>query len=288
MIVPEGVLVQVPLKVFRGNDVVDAANPPLHERPEAFDGVGVDIPTHVHLRRVVNAVVEVARLPQSAVRLPFVGIDDGTGHDVLGDQRDKRLPLRVGNLLGDDAALPLHDSEDGGLAGAGARATRATVPALPADVRLVGLYRAAEHCPVIFEQLPDLVKHPPSCFVGDADLPLKLLRGNTAASGRDQKDGVEPKTQGRARVLKDGARHRVFMVSAAVARVRRAALDAVVLCHRLADLTVNAFRVQEVAEPIKARPIRGEVALEVANRVIALLRSLVVHHTHLPSRDRLA
>ena len=288
MIIPERVLVQVPLKVLCGNDVVYAANPPLHERPEAFDGVCVDIPTHVHLRCVVNAVMEVARLPKSAIRLPFVGVHDGAGHDVLSDQRYEGLSLRVGNLLGDHATLALNHSENGCFAGAGAGATRPPVAALAADVRLIGFDCAAEHCPVIFEKLPDLVKHPPSCFVGDADLPLKLLRGNTAASGRDQKDGVEPKTQGRARVLKDGARHRVFMVSAAVARVRRTALDAMVLCHRLADLTVNAFRVQEVAEPIKARPIRGKVPLEVANRVIALRRGLVFHHAHLPSRDRLA
>ena len=57
------------------------------------------------------------------------------------------------------------------------------------------------------------------------------------------------------------------MVSAAVARVGRAASHPVVLSNPLADLAEDAFRVQVLPELFEAALIVGEVPLEIANRV---------------------
>ena len=90
-------------------DVVNAVNPSLYERPEAFDGVRVDIPTYVDLRRVVNPLVEVTHAPDSLIGLPFVSVDHGAGQYALSDNGQKGSPGRVRNFPSDHSALPLND-----------------------------------------------------------------------------------------------------------------------------------------------------------------------------------
>ena len=52
-------------------------------------------------------------------------------------------------------------------------------------------------------------------------------------------------------------------MAAMIARVRRAALDAVMLCDRLAGITVDAIRVQVIAKPFKTRRVIRVLFLEV-------------------------
>jgi hypothetical protein len=51
--------------------MIYATNSPFHEKPDAFDGVRVNIPTHVVFLGVVNPVVEVALPTEGAVGLPY-------------------------------------------------------------------------------------------------------------------------------------------------------------------------------------------------------------------------
>ena len=63
---------------------------------------------------------------------------------------------------------------------------------------------------------------------------------------------MEPRTQRRSRVLKDGSSHRMLMVSASVARVGRAAFDPVMLGHDVASQAADTLRVEEAPEPLHA------------------------------------
>ena len=60
----------------------------------------------------------------------------------------------------------------------------------------------------------DQVRHTERRGIAHAQLALKLLSGHAVARGREEIDGIEPLGQGRMRVLKDGALHRVDMMPA--------------------------------------------------------------------------
>src|SRR5258705_8255765 len=64
VVVPERVLVKVHLQVLTRDVVIDAVDPALHERPEAFDGVRMHVAKDVDPHRVVDAPMLVAEPPQ--------------------------------------------------------------------------------------------------------------------------------------------------------------------------------------------------------------------------------
>jgi hypothetical protein len=133
------------------------------------------------------------------------------------------------------------------------RATLVLPLGLATDERLVSLDSASQRAVlflVLVEHGADLVEHAPCRLVGDAKLPLQLLCRDPAASLAHEEDGVEPEPERRGRPLEDCAFHRVHMVAAELAGVRRARLHPMMLGHALALGAENAVRVQAGDEPI--------------------------------------
>lgn len=67
--------------------------------------------------------------------------------------------------------------------------------------------------------------------------------------------------------MEDCARSRVDVMPAYVAAIGGTALDPVMFGDAIADLTVDALRVQVVLQPFETRGVVGEVPFEVAERV---------------------
>ena len=74
MVIPPSVLIQVGLKMFSGNRVVNSVYPTLYERPEALYCVCVDIPTHINLFHMVNLLMLESTLVKVLVSSHFVSV----------------------------------------------------------------------------------------------------------------------------------------------------------------------------------------------------------------------
>lgn len=77
VVVPPDVLVHVSLQVLGGDGVMRTRDAALHERPEPFDGVRVDVPAHVDVGTVIDRVV--VKPLEAAVRRGVVRVDGRIG-----------------------------------------------------------------------------------------------------------------------------------------------------------------------------------------------------------------
>jgi hypothetical protein len=76
--------------------------------------------------------------------------------------------------------------------------------------------------------------------------------------------------------MEDRVGGRVNVMAAMIARVRWTALNAVMLCDRLAGIAKDAVRVQAILEPFQTGRIVGKLLLEVFQRVRQHVRFAVV------------
>lgn len=156
-----------------------------------------------------------------------------------------------------------------------------------AVVGLINLDRATERL-VFLKQFPDLREHAPCRLVRDASFALDLLCGNAATGRSHQVYGVEPELQGRGRFMEDRSSRRVFVMAAIIARVRWTASIAMMPRHLVANLAMNALRVQIPPQPIEASGIVGEHGVEVHDGELLLFglnvvpKLLVAHIPILP------
>src|SRR6266436_6376159 len=70
---PKAVLIQVGLQIFRAHIVVDPADPALHQTPESFDALSMNIARDVNLSAVPDALVGIA-----------VGLQPIVGNEIIG------------------------------------------------------------------------------------------------------------------------------------------------------------------------------------------------------------
>src|SRR5207245_10600896 len=89
MVLPPCALAQVQLEPLGGNRMVDAPNPALDQRPEALDGLGVNIPVHVHLGGMLNAAMTVPLRSQRRVSGSLICEDVRSGKDVGVDMGER-------------------------------------------------------------------------------------------------------------------------------------------------------------------------------------------------------
>src|SRR3990167_4349701 len=83
-------------------------NRPLQEAPDAFHGVGMDVPTHVFILGMVHGLMAGVMVANASVGGPFVGEDGlGFGGDVFQGYFVKGLPAPVGANLEYHLAAPL-------------------------------------------------------------------------------------------------------------------------------------------------------------------------------------
>jgi len=273
VVVPEGVLVEIPLEILCADRMVHAGDAALQQSEEPLDGVGVNTAAHIDLRAVINAPMDVASARKILVGGQFVGIDDGRRKNMFANvgNEGSRCPLR--QICCAEFPLALDLTRDDGLvaqpvpSGITAIRKRSTSTDI-GFVRFNGI-GSRESPNILSQEFPNLRPHPPRGFIGNAEFSLNLLGRHSAARGRHLKDRVEPQVERRGGFLEDRPGGGVDMVSTEVTTVRRTALDAMMLGDPLAERALNTIRIKEVSQPLQANGIVGEVAAEVSDRVLS-------------------
>ena len=184
-----------------GELVIRTDDCPIQQRPDGFDGVGVNVATNPLVMAVGDDSVILA---DSVVRLVLIGVESRIGFDMLIDEVGNDLVGNVRLWTGGkpDLAVTLDKAHDGGLVSG--VATTATADG-SADVVLVGFDDAGELGTVIGHSGSNPVAQIPTGLSGDAERSGKL-RGAHALLRLDQKEGGEkPLPQGERGVLENGS-----------------------------------------------------------------------------------
>lgn len=198
-----------------GTDLMERSHDPaLHQRPEAFDGVGVDRTDHVFIAAMMDDAERVFLL-ERAVAAPFIRTQQADlVRDDFAHERAEGCSVGAVHDTGDDVSLALHGSGDDGFTRAAGSAHAATsarsfvlVLGLAADEGFVHFNNADELAEVLILQGDsDLVAHQPRGFVGtEAHISLNLQGADTLLAGQHQVNNAEPFAQVFVGVLEDRA-----------------------------------------------------------------------------------
>ena len=250
--------VEIGLKVFGADNVVDAVDAALDVAPHAFDVVGVDSPSDVLFGMVSDSGVEVTESAKPVVAGHFVGVDHLPSGDVLLNHRYEGTGLNVGNDFDNGLAVPFHHTRNDSLS---SRSTTALAGPLAADVSLIDFDLPKELEVALGHEFADLVEHTPSRLVGDAKLTLQLLGGNARAGGGHEEHGVEPGAQRSGGLVEDGVGGRGDVRAAVFATVDLAASNAVVGGDVLTGNAVDAVGPSGVLNELQQASSSGNWAL---------------------------
>lgn len=189
-------LADVAVQMLRAGVVIDTMDAALHDRPHAFDPVGVNTVADVFARAVVDALVGVEQPVEPEVSAVLVRVERRAGLNVAVDRPVKGVGRRVGDHASLGASASLSHPQHGSLADRAAPGIEllalVLVGFLTANIHLVDFDDAAQHAGVIAARLAEPLKHEPRGLLRDPDL-LRQLHRRDALAGRDQQiHGVEP------------------------------------------------------------------------------------------------
>ena len=205
---PESELVQVGLKVFRSQTVVDAERPGLQVGEDAVDPWQHDMSGH---RTDDMGIVGDIRC--AGIARPAVGADRGAGSDVGGDEAVQRCRGEVGDLGEANAAGPAvcdfdrPGNEHFALVAATATPGDRIIFAAQANFRLVDLGETGQRRAARRDRRPaKLGAQQPRRLVGaEAELVAELPCRNAVGMGGHEPGRPEPGGQRQLRTVHDGA-----------------------------------------------------------------------------------
>ena len=279
VVVTESVLIEIGLKVFGANGMIDTRDTTLCQRPEAFDAVGMGIPIDIDLSTVSNSLVPVSCLRNPVIAMELVGVDDGSPSHIPLDEGHDCRTLDVGDNGSGDLPLPLDYANDGGFAFC---SSSSLTPSNSAKIGLVNLDFAIKRDSIFAEQSPDLLEHSPRCLIGDASYPLKLFGGVPRAGSGHPEHSVKPGCKRCGRLVEDGIGGRVNLMPAVVALVARSALNPVVFPYLVANRAMNPVWPSVVLKPLKDSIVVREVTLKLAQAILLKFCSCSVSHCSIP------
>src|SRR5262245_40734855 len=106
----------------------------LHQRPEALNRVGVDIPAYVDTLSMIDATVAISQSAKRLVGREVIGIDGRARQDSFLHDRQERGALCVLNRHHGNTATALHHPEHGLLVRALARTATLRPAATATDI----------------------------------------------------------------------------------------------------------------------------------------------------------
>ena len=265
-IVTELELTQILRKMLWADMDMSAVDPALELRPEPLDAIdGRAVFADIFLDAVIDLLMPVAvDRRQSAAGAQRVGVDLAVGLHIRHDVREQGSALTVNNNVGDyvTAALahPQHDSL--------ALATHA-VALVTADESLVDFNslerpakrRVAIHSAHVFA---DFVAHPPSRFVGHADLAFDFFGGDPIPRSAELEHDKEPVAKAGPCPVERGSGSRIDLRSAPLASVGAAGFDAVELGIPATLFAIVASTVANAHEVIEAAFFGRKAVLKLA------------------------
>ncbi len=263
--------------------MIDPTNPALDKTPETFDGIRVNLADDIDALAMVDSLMLVSPSIKPVVGAKGISEDGGFREYMFLDESAQCVRFHVGRNEGANLPLALNHTDNRSFLGSASARSLGPAPV----VRLIHFDFATESAnrPALFigQHRANLFEHAPRRLVGHSRFPLNLLGRDSASGLRHQIDRIEPSGERSGRLVKDRLSGRVNMMAAMIARVRRTALDAVMLSNRVARLAKDAVWVQVVAQPFQTRRIIWELFLEVFQRVRQHVRFAVVVSHWLPT-----
>ncbi len=211
IVIPELKFRYVQMQILLADLVVCANYTALQDRPEAFDGVGVDCANDMLADAVVNDTVR-ETIVQPIVPGPRISAEQANaGGNCLSDEPFEDRAAGVLNDARDDIALASDRADYCALARIAAPPHADLLVPMPvaivsADIGFINLDNAAKFLSVLNEGGPDLVAHEPSGLVGaEAHVAEDLKGAHALLADEHQMRDSEPILQRLIRVLKDCA-----------------------------------------------------------------------------------
>ncbi len=269
----KSILVQVGLQIFGADVVIDTANPVLGQTPESLNRIYMRITLNIDLRGVMNALMRIAETGQWIIGIRFVSEDCSSRQYSLAKIGKECFLLRIRDDLSYHAPAAL-DHTPHWLLITSERSMRVWlflvsmfvfVPS--AEETFVAFYLTRQIANFFVQHGANLFEHPPRAFIGDTDLALDLFCADSASRSRHQIDRIEPKFQGRGRVLEDRAAHRVLMVSAILAGIRWSVAFAMMFRDGFAFRAINPVWIEALNQYLKTSGIIWIFALEFHQRI---------------------
>lgn len=296
-IVAKAVLIEIGLQVAFANRMINATHAILDQAPEAFHGVRMDVANHVDLGSVVDSLMVVSHIRHvldTVVAIEFIGKHGALRKNVFPNHAKQSGTFHIVRNQSLDATFALYNSHDGSFNSiSGHRSARTAFP-FASHVRFIHLHVLAASTKwrsfLVRQHGSNLLEHAPCGLVGNASLPLNLLRGDTASGLGHEVDRIKPSRERSGRLVKDRVGSRVNVMAAMIARVRRSAHNTMVLGHRFARFAIDTVWVEAITKPFKAGRVIRELALEIFQRVREHFRFAVVmgHDVYLLSGKTVA
>jgi hypothetical protein len=227
VVVAELKLRDVEREIFAADLVIGADNPALHDRPEAFNRVGVDRTDNVVTRALANDVMREIPTKQPIARV-FVGRQqaDFVGHGFVHEAIQCR---RVGIVdhTQDNITLAADGPNDSGLASPDTARTAVALIAMlicgfAADIGFVYFDDAHELAELLILQgSANAMANVPSGFVRtEAHEVMNLPRAHSLLAGEHQVDDFEPVSEIDLRILENRADEMGEAISAPLTAIR--------------------------------------------------------------------
>lgn len=223
MVIAESELVGVSLQMLRGNMVKSPVKRPLHLRPKALYGIGMDFALGELLASMINRPVGITHIPDVSVAQKLIGHDFGTFGNIGFNHRLNRGAFNIGNYLDANFPFAFNFAKNGGFPYGSASALSRP---LAAKIAFIHFYNAGKQVIAAFHKEPNLIRNAPSAFISNSKLSFKLFSRNSILRLAHQKNSVKPGNKTCGALVKDGAFRRVDLM-AARASVGAASLDRV-------------------------------------------------------------
>jgi hypothetical protein len=262
VIVAKTILIQIVLKVFRGDGMASTINTTFNETPKALNGVRVNDTTSVDFGIMLNPFMSISELTNKVVTSEFIGKDFGVDvrRGLLPQDRQESASLDVRYYLAHYLpVLTLYNAHDRGFL---LKATTLAI-GLPAYVGFIH-FKSAGHLAVFFiHELANHGEHPPGGLVSNPDFTLKLLGTYPAACAGHQEHGMKPISKRSAGLMEYRASERTYLITAELAGVNRLAFYPVMRSYFLALLAINTIRITTFENTFKASIVSRIVFIEI-------------------------
>jgi hypothetical protein len=197
--------------IFAAHFVECADHATLKDRPEAFDGLGVDCSYDILTTRVINSRVWIILVERIVARILIGAKQADFVRHRFADERGESGGIHVRDHARDDVSFAADGADDWSFAGtdtAGSTAA-ALIPMLvfgqAADESFIDFDDSAELVDVLHESGSDLMAHEPRSFIGtEAHVTHDLQCAHALLAGEHQVNDAIPFAKGLVGVLKDG------------------------------------------------------------------------------------
>lgn len=218
IVISELELVDIQREILRTDFVERADDAALHDGPEAFDGVCVNVAMHVLAVPMIDSAVWIFPI-DAVVAAPLIRRDktDSMGNS-LPNEAAQCLPAKVVDHAGNHVALALHGPDDNffsmsasaaGVASPSGAAALVAMPilGLPADKGFINFNEADKLAEILIAEChADFVRHLEGCMIRTkAHHSHDLKAADTLLAGQHEIDDLEPKGKLDVRVLEDRA-----------------------------------------------------------------------------------